>query len=298
VGPKGPGGEVFTLETGYPNPNDPSWVHTPYSMSIINSFIYARIQDYLNNVNPWADAGMLGPAPYLPDYPYTAQNPAPMDPPGDPGSTNRPYSWAPFNSIYPNSGICTANLADSKMTYPDVPAHPISGTSAACDVNADCNDAGAVPCLGGQPDGGMMGLCADQPDQPETTIAYQWSNVQVVADVNNGNIGGQIFADLTITQDTCTQQFHVSIMSPQSSCNGTSPDGSTIADLTQCAGNPTNSDNYPTIGDASLMSQIYGSGIYPSVPVTCAQLYPPGIEGGAPPTIDYECQPTRTQPQF
>jgi hypothetical protein len=159
-------------------------------------------------------------------------------------------------------------------------------------------EGGTAPCLGSDPDSGTMGLCSDQADQPATTISYKWSNVKAVADINNGNIGGQIFADLTVTQDSCTQSFKVSIMSPQTSCNGTDSEGGTIPDPTQCLPNPTNSDNYPTIGDASTMGAIYGSGIYPSVPVTCAELYPPGLEGGPPPTLDFECQPTRMQPTF
>jgi hypothetical protein len=290
------GGEFFNLETGYPQPNDPNWVHTPYSMVISNQFIQGRIQDYVANAAVWIDAGLL-PGTWYPDYPYTSS--PPPNPPDQPGETNRPYNWAPFDSVYPNSGICTVHFPESKMTYPDVPAHPVSGSSAACSTDLDCLEAGTAPCLGADPDSGTMGLCADQADQPETTISYKWSNVKVVADVANGNIGGQIFADLTITQDSCTQSFHVSMMSPQASCNATDDAGNNIGpDLTQCAPNPTNSDNYPTIGDASSMSAIYGSGIYPSVPIKCTELYPPAPDGGPPPSVDFECQPMRIQPTF
>jgi hypothetical protein len=295
IGTNGPGGEFFNLETGYPQPNDPSWTKTPYSMSILNQWVQARIQDYINNVSQWTDAGLL-PGPWVSSYPYVSNPPA--DPPQDPTNTNRPYSWAPFDTIYPNNGICTVNLPESNVDYPDIPPHPIFGTSASCNTDTDCMG-GTAPCLGADPDSGTMGACSDQPDQPETKLSYKWSNVKVVADTSNGNIGGQIFADLTITQDSCTQSFHVSIMSPNASCNATDDAGVTIGpDKTQCLPNPTNSDNYPTVGDASTMSAIYGSGIYPSVPVQCAQWYPNAPDGGPPPSVDYECQPTLKQPQL
>jgi hypothetical protein len=301
IGTNGPGGEFFNLETGYPLPNDPSWTTTPYSMSILNQWVQARILDYKNNVSQWADAGQL-PGPWVADYPFVSNSPA--NPPQDPKNTTRPYSWAPFDSVYPNSGICTVQLAESNATLPDIPAHPIFGTSAACAQNSDCMEGGTAPCIcqdGTKPPcmddaGNQTGACSDTADQPQTQLDYKWSNVKVVADPSDGNIGGQIFADLTITQDTCTQSFHVAIMSPNASCNGMTADGGIVKDETQCLGNPANSDNYPTIGDATTMSAVYGSGIYPAVPVQCAQFYPAQIEGGPPPTIDYECQPTLKNP--
>ncbi len=119
--------------------------------------------------------------------------------------------------------------------------------------------------------------------------------MKVVVDTSNGNIGGQIFADLTVTQDGCTQSFHTSIMSPQAPCPATDDAGNvTGPDQTQCLPSPTNSDNYPLLNDASSMSAIYGSGIYPSVPVQCRNIYPSALDGGASPATDYECVPTRT----
>ncbi len=162
------GAEVFNLETGYPDPNDPNWVHTPYSMSIFNAYVSSRIQDYINNVLPFAN--VLGPVDGgYPNYPYTGD--PPPNPPADPTETNRPYSWGAFDSVYPSNGICTVKLAPSTMTYPDIPAHPISGSSPSCIQSSDCMDGGTAPCVcqdGTMPPcmddaGTPTGLCSDTP---------------------------------------------------------------------------------------------------------------------------------------
>jgi hypothetical protein len=188
------------------------------------------------------------------------------------------------------------------MVYPDIPAHaaanatggaspPGFGPSAACTMDSDCM--GTAPCSGG--------FCTDIPDQPQTALDYEWSKVRVVIDTVNGNIGGQVYADLTITQDSCTQQFHVTIISPRASCTGQDNMGNPVGDPSLCAANANSDpDNYPIVGDASMMAKIYGSGLFASVPVKCQNIYPPAATGGdggaSAPTPDFECMPTKTAP--
>jgi hypothetical protein len=290
-------GEPFGIETGFPSPNDPSWAHTPYSFAIKSEYVGNRIQDYLFNVLPLASSYPAWDGG-LPNYPYIGNPPA--LPPDDGNDTNRPYSWGAYDSVFPNNGVCTVTLAESKMTYPAIPAHAVSGSSATCNVDTDCMEGGTAPCIGADPDAGTMGLCSDSDFQAQTTLSYKWSNVKVAVDSSTGNIGGQIFADLTITQDSCAQSFHASIMFPRVTCNGAQNDAGyvTSGDQSQCTPPAANGDNYPVIGDASSMGQIYGSGLYPSVPVACKALVPPAPDGGAPPQQEYDCMPTRTAPAF
>jgi hypothetical protein len=120
-----------------------------------------------------------------------------------------------------------------------------------------------------------------------------------------GSIGHQIFADLTITQDSCTQTFHVSVLAPRAQCNGSDDAGNTVADPGLCTANVNSTaEGYPIVGDASTMAQVYGSGLAAQIPVICASMYPPPApadsqDGGpSPPPPDFECLPTRTQPTF
>jgi hypothetical protein len=104
---------------------------------------------------------------------------------------------------------------------------------------------------------------------------------------------------LTITQDACSQQFHVSMLAPRAQCNGQDDAGNTVADPTQCVANANSTqDNYPIIGNAGGQAQAYGSGIYPGVPVQCLSIYPPAVSARARGEInaDFECLPTKTAP--
>ena len=268
-------GEAFGLESYVPDPNDPNAPNIPGSMAIKLEYAGVRIQDYSTNYVPSIDGGADGA---LQNYPYPDTNPAPAPPPQT-VSSNNPYAWGVFDTVQPVNGVCTVTMkSGSKMVYPDVPAHM------------------AASAIGTQPPGIGMGMV---PDQPQTTLDYEWSNVRVVADTGIGSVGGQIFADLMITQDACSQSFHVSMLAPRAQCNGQDDAGNAVADPTQCVANANSTqDNYPIVGNAGGQAQAYGSGIYPNVPVQCLSIYPPAISAHAKSEIndDFECLPTKTAP--
>jgi hypothetical protein len=253
-------GEVFGMESYFPSPNDPNVQDEPGSMAIQLGYAEGRIQNYQNNYLPLLDGG-------LSDYPYTDANPQPAFPPPTVMSPDHPYAWGPFDTVHPVNGICTvSHMTGSNLVYPALP---------------DLTDAGLPPA-------------------PQTSIDYEWRNVRVLLDETSGSIGQQVFADLTITQDGCSQSFHVSLLAPQTSCNGTDDAGNPIADQSQCnPGIPSTSDNYPIITNAATQTQVYGSGLPSGVPVTCANIYPPAAPndaGATGATPDFECLPNRTGP--
>jgi hypothetical protein len=189
----------FGLESYVPNPMDPNAPSEPGSMAIKAEWIGQRIQNYLGN--------FTDPTMDLPNYPYTGTPPAP--PPTGTG-TNYPYAFGKFDSVYPDSsGMCTvSNIANSSMTYPEVPSY------------TDAN-------------GNMT------PDLPATKVTYAWSNVRTY--VSAASIGVQTYANLTITQDGCTIPYIVSILVPRIGC--ASAADSTQPDPKLCDPNPDGPNN-------------------------------------------------------
>jgi hypothetical protein len=239
--PGTPGGEPVGVEVYVPDPNISNADATPTSFAIMSEYIGARIQDAQQNAN-------------LPDYPYTSANPAPPNPPDDPDNVRRPFAWGQFDSVYPDStGACTVSnskMRASNLVYPAVPMHKTANTIGAYY---------------------QAGLVAGTQDQ--TAIAYEWSNVRVI--VTTEWVGTQMYADLKVTQDDCSQDYAVSILVPRVQC-GSAAD-SNVPDNSLCGANPTALDN-------PLQSQLYGSGIGVGIPVACGNVGPIGAK-------DYECLP-------
>jgi hypothetical protein len=257
------------------------------SMAIEPLWIINRIQDAELNEG---DAGVLDGAapdgapelPPLPQsppfstYPYTGasgSNPQPPPPPAQAMSTDRPYAWGFFDNLYPDSsGVCTAHLNPSIIDLPDIPAHGVNQYSS--------------------PD--ESGLGSTEDDQPATHVEYTWTNVRVV--LQGASVGQQMFADLTITRDGCTAQYHVSLLSPQTTCAATDDAGMAtgLSDLSQCS--PT---AVPNVANPTT-AQLYGSGLPVGVPVACIDMNAlPGAAdggGGGSTSPDWECVPTKTGP--
>jgi hypothetical protein len=223
-------------------------------------------------------------------YPYLANN-APPAPPADPTNTDRPYAWGFFDSLYPDSnGVCTAHLNASVIDLPDIPAHTINTYSNPTQSGLYPNPPDAAPPLPG------TALGMQQPDQPATHVEYTWTNVRVAQ--QSASVGNELWADLTLTRDGCTAQYHVALLSPQTPCAGTDNAGNPIADVSQCS--PTSVPDVPN----PTQAQLYGSGLPVGVPVDCMDInaLPPGFDagaeggGGSGASPDFECVPTKTAP--
>jgi hypothetical protein len=262
-------GEAFGTEEYLPDQSDPAATDSLHrSMAIEPLWIISRIQDA--ELNQGGDGGLPEDAGYS-TYPYTAANSAPKLPPDDPTSTDRPYAWGFFDSLYPDSnGICTAKLNASEMDYPLIPAH--------------------MPSMYSPPN------LDPTTDQPATHVRYEWKNIQVIQ--TGANVGQQLFGDLTITRDGCTADYHVALLSPQTTCAMIDDAGNTSGDPGQCTATAVPNVPNPTV------AQLYGSGLPAGVPVACVDLdmLPPGFDAGAgeggssAPPPDFECVPTKTAP--
>jgi hypothetical protein len=273
-------GEAVATEEYLPDQSNASVTNSqPRSMAIEPLWIINRIQDAELNEG---DAGVLDGGPGLPaappfsTYPYTDANTQPPPPPDQPMSSDRPYAWGFFDTLYPDSnGICTAHLNPSIIDLPDIPAHGVNMYSS--------------------PD--ESGLGTTEPDQPATHVEYTWTNVRVV--LQGASVGQQMFSDLTITRDGCTAQYHVSLLSPKTTCAGTNDAGNPIADPTQCS--PT---AVPNVANPTT-AQLYGSGLPVGVQVACVDMNAlpgaadggdAGSSGGGSTSPDFECVPTKTAP--
>jgi hypothetical protein len=237
----------------------------PRSMAIEPLAIIYRIQDA--ELNQGGDGGLPVDAGFS-SYPYTATNPQPKLPPDEPKSTNRPYAWGFFDSLYPDeNGVCTATLNASDLVYPDIPAHTVTKYTYS---------PGSPP---------MVESVTQEPDQPETHIRYEWKNVRAL--IAGSSVGQQLFADLTITRDGCQAVYRVSLLSPQVTCAVTDADGNVIGhDPSICSSNAVVNSPMPT------PQQLYGSGLPEGVPVDCVDLNA-GVMGATP---DWECLPTKWSP--
>jgi hypothetical protein len=294
-------GEYLTTEEYLPDQSDPAVTNgQPRSMAIEPLWILQRIQDAELNQGDGGfgvhtDAGTeqgLPPNAGYGTYPYLANN-APPAPPADPTSTDRPYAWGFFDGLYPDSnGVCTAHLNPSVIDLPDIPAHAINLYSNPTQSGLYPNPGDAAAPLPG------TALGMEQPDQPSTHVEYRWTNVRVA--LQGASVGQELWADLTITRDGCTAQYHVALLSPQTPCAATDDAGNTTGpDLSQCS--PTAVPNVPN----PSVAQLYGSGLPVGVPVACVDLnaLPPGFDagaggdgGGSSSSPDYECVPTKTGP--
>jgi hypothetical protein len=273
--PAAPGGavigEALGLQTYFPNPNDTNQNEEPGSMAINSEFGIGLIQTYQQQYSMSGDGG-TAPPDFNPHYPYapsgtgggdSGYTPTPGGQPPNVTGTNFPFAWGQFDTVYPVNGVCTVSkMYGSNITYPTFTLM-----------------------------GNMMG---------GTTIDYEWSNVRVVIDTQLGAIGDQIFGDLNITQDGCSQSFHVSILAPKVSCNVTDDAGNNIGkDPTQCNAGSSNPDQIgANTPDATMQSQLYGSGILPGIPVNCINTYPPPApnDAGMAQILDFECMPAKTGP--
>jgi hypothetical protein len=97
-----------------------------------------------------------------------------------------------------------------------------------------------IPQTDTDPDGNPI-----DPPLPPTHIEYQWSNWRTV--VKPSSIGGQTFAHLKYTQDGCTAEYDVAILTPEVDCGSD----------TDCSsqGDPANGN--------------FGSGISPEAKASC-----------------------------
>jgi hypothetical protein len=262
-------GEAVATEEYLPDQSNAAITNSVHrSMAIEPLWIINRIQDA--ELNQGGDGG-LPPDAGFSNYPYTTMSSSPKPPPDDSTRTDRPYAWGFFDSLYPNSsGVCTATLNASDLVYPEIPAHMIT----------------MYPM---QPGPGMM-----QPDQPQTQVRYEWKNVQVV--LAGASVGQQMFADLTVTRDGCRAQYQVALLSPQTTCAGTTLDmnGNPLPDRSQCS--PTAVPDVPN----PTVAQLYGSGLPVGVSVDCKDMNavpgPADAGTGAGAGPDWECVPTKTSP--
>jgi hypothetical protein len=190
------------------------------------------------------------------NYPYgTAEPPAP--PPDGPPSTNFPYAFGKFDSVFADAhNVCTASsVAPSELTYPVVPKHlafvPLPDDPDNVAQNSEVQD-----------------------EAPATTVKYAWSNFRAL--VSADSIGTQSFADLTITRDGCSANYKVAILLPLVECAGDDGKGNAIPDQTLCDPNPTDTN-------------FYGSGIGVGIDTQCQDV-------GTGDSPSFVCVPTRTSP--
>jgi hypothetical protein len=235
------------VESYVPSPTDPNQDSEVSSMALQPEWIGVRINDAQFNYA----AGGMAPPPGFDTYPYV-DGKVPAPPPDGPPSNDFPYAWGKFDTVHPAADhLCRVSVMNpSDVTYPDIPAHPES-------------------------DG--MGGTMMVPDQPETHVKYEWSNVRVY--VTPDSIGDQTYADLTVTQDKCSISYHVSVLVPRVPCGTTDPaTGTTVAEPTLCDPSPNGADN-PS-----------GSGINSSVTPVCENI------SHDPMNPDYECMPPINDP--
>ena len=249
------------VESYVPSPTDPNQFSEPGSVAIKAEWIGQRIfeanQASLTSINPSLSAQSAD----LANYPYGSGK-APDPPPTGTPSTNFPYAWGAYDTVYPDpsSGLCTvSSMRASDMDYPAIPAHN------------DCNSNDSS-CL----TGGAAGDAATYPVTAvdavtETKVKYAWSNLRTF--VTPSSIGAQTFADLAITQDGCTVNYHVSILVPRVQCNVTDANGNVIgSDAKLCDPNPDGLENPQ------------GSGITTAVTPSCENI-------GTKDAPDWECLP-------
>src|SRR5260370_2296507 len=114
--------------------------------------------------------------------------------------------------------------------------------------------------------------------QDQTAIAHEWSHGRVI--VTEQCVGTQMYANLKVTLEDCSQDYAVSVLVPRVQC-GSAAD-SNVPDNSLCGANPAALDN-------PQQSQLYGSGIGVGIPVACGDGGPIGAKA-------YECLPCAMTP--
>jgi hypothetical protein len=265
------------IEAYTPNPEDPNYANELYSMALKAEWLGIVIQDAQNPPNldnctvcQPVDAGVDDASDnkvYCPacpigagitSYPYASAAATPAPPPTGTPSTNFPYAWGQFDSVYPDpNGICHIADMSSDMTYPEVPAH---------NSTFGCSTAPCTPY--------------PVPDQPATHVQYNWTNLRSY--VSAAEQGVQVYGNLSITQSTgtmapCTITYSVSILTPRVTCGSTtdvdSNGNSLSGEQAQCDPNPDGPNN------------LYGSGINEFVSPVCTNV------SNDPSNLDFECLP-------
>jgi hypothetical protein len=252
----------FGVESYVPSPTDPNAGSEPGSIAIKAEWIGNRIFEAEQASLPLLNTSFTSDQyAELANYPYGTGK-APDPPPTGAPSTNFPYAWGAYDTVYPDpsTGLCqVTTMRASDMDYPAIPAHQ------------DCNENDSSCLTGGAPGDAADFPPTDVDAVPETKVKYAWSNVRTF--VTPTSIGAQTFGDLAITQDGCTVSYHVSILVPRVQCNVTDDNGNVIGnDPKLCDPNPDGDENPQ------------GSGITQAVTPSCENI-------GSKDNPDWECLP-------
>jgi hypothetical protein len=223
-------GEPFGVASYGPSPADPNAANVVNSMAIKAEWIGVRIAEARDQASQ--DPALKSMADVLMNYPYGTAPPPPTE---DLTTTNRPYAFGRFDTLYPDANnVCKlSNMNPSDMAYPDIPMHT--------DMVLDPNDPMMTKMI-------PMAVA----NQPATKVKYAWRNIRVI--VSAESLGTQTFADLAITQDGCSANYKVSILVPKVTC----ADPKMMAE--------------PKFCDAIPNELTPGSGIGQGIPTTCDNL--------------------------
>jgi hypothetical protein len=291
-----PGTFPIGVESYVPTPADPNASNEVGSMALQPEWLGARLEDAMLNASQ--DQSLTKDVrDAMAKYPYgTGTVPAP--PPDGPPSTNFPYAWGKFDTVFPDSnGLCkVSNMQVSDVDYPDIPAHN-AGVTVASPLGSptyvqggsylDCSPApgpGPTVCQTGEacvsvtdptdPTEVKTLQRCELPidDNPETKVKYAWTNVRTY--VSSSFIGVQTFANLTVTQDGCSVSYQVSLLVPRVSC----ADANGKKEQSLCDPNADGPDN-PS-----------GSGIIQGLQPSCENISPD------PANPDWECLPPVQDP--
>ncbi len=106
----------------------------------------------------------------------------------DPDETHKPYSVGQFTSVEPDGGMCNVpTLSTAQLHLPEVPGE-----------------------VGGGGGGGAP------PEQVETNMSIEWSNVSVY--VTAALLGNQAQGTMRLTIDDCSATYEVAALWPAVSC--------------------------------------------------------------------------------
>jgi hypothetical protein len=250
-------GEAYGIQTFVPNPADSNAHDEVNSVALKAEWLGVRIADARDAAgNADQNPDLASQSAALINYPYGTATP-PEPPPDGPPSTNFPYGFGKFDTVYPDgNSVCSVSTTSaSDVTYPDIPPH-----------NAPDPDNSDAPW-------------APVDDQPETKVKYAWSNVRIF--VNADSIGTQTFADLTITQDGCSIAVQASILSPKVSCT----DANGKADATLCDPLPTDANPYGSGIGQDIPTDCVDLAVHTTDPTDPNN-----------PSQDFECVPTKFAP--
>jgi hypothetical protein len=295
------------VESYVPTPSDPNSGNEVGSIALQPEWLGARIEDA--QLNAATDPSLASSQAVLANYPY-GTGAAPAPPPNGAPSTNFPYAWGKFDTVFPDAdGICkVSSLTVSHIVYPEIPAHiatnavgsPLgsptyatatAGASVTVPPATTCTvpNAGTVCTTGGPCINGLCTTpCTQDSDCPsdQACTAIGTDNICEVPDqpqtdvsytwsnvrvyVTPSKIGLQTFGNLTVVQDGCTVKYSVSILVPRVLCAN--------------ANNPANAETTLCNADADGIDNPFGSGISEGIQTTCSNL-------GNSDNPDWECLP-------